>query len=75
MTNLKPCPFCGSRARLIRENGEYWIKCERPGVCFGCVHARIGRKSFMDEYGDAGFAHKDDAIRLWNTRDNAEEEK
>ena len=30
MTELKPCPFCGSKAMMLswKETGEYWVQCE-----------------------------------------------
>ena len=50
---LKPCPFCGAKANLIRgENsfyGRYWI------VCNGCMRTRT-------------FVSKDDAVNYWNNR-------
>ena len=64
---LLPCPFCGTRANLISVNGEWWIACLKAGVCYGRVNARIGKQG-PGEYGDAGFLHREDAIRLWNTR-------
>jgi hypothetical protein len=64
---LLPCPFCGCKADMIRENGEYWVRCQGFS-CFGCVFARIGNRPFLYGYGDVGFRYKEDAIRRWNTR-------
>ena len=60
-TELKPCPFCGSPAKLICA-GEYWVTCTKLGVCYASTPKR----------GDNGFTYKSDAISLWNTRSDTE---
>ncbi len=64
MTELKPCPFCGGNARMLRHelgimgrSGYDWwhaIQCQRCNAAVG--------------YDDNRYRDKSDAIRAWNTR-------
>jgi len=51
---LKPCPFCGGEAKLLRYLGERAVACSSD---IGCLVNPI--TEFMTE---------DEAIRAWNTR-------
>ena len=52
MTELKPCPFCGSTNVKIMTNGEgWWVECLKCGAMSG-----------IGEYSD------DEAIETWNRR-------
>lgn len=63
MTELKPCPFCGQKARkyLAEENRlhiRYWAV-----QCFVC-HCRT-----------AGYQDYDKAVRAWNRRVTDDKER
>jgi uncharacterized coiled-coil DUF342 family protein len=45
-TELKPCPFCGSAAVLVDEDGTYWVRCV---AC--CASAQVS--SFPDRAVEA----------------------
>lgn len=54
---LKPCPFCGGKARLIYAYQASAVKCQK---------CKVWGKFFHDHYeqGDS----KADAIEFWNRR-------
>ena len=61
---LKPCPFCGGEANLIKRNlktgffpsgGTYYVHCK------SCLISTQPRK------------HKEDVIDIWNRRVNSAE--
>lgn len=61
MTELKPCPFCGSEAVIIRgfSLGRYMYRLKYYVVCspaFGC-----GGRTF-------NFDTEQDAVEAWNRR-------
>ena len=56
---LKDCPFCGSKAELIRTGrNEYLVKCQKGGCCYGS----------SAEENPLAYTYEEDAIKLWNTR-------
>lgn len=60
MTELKPCPFCGGEAKMIKFQKVGSETCEYVMQCWGC-HAKT-RVCKTDE----------EAIRAWNRRWNDE---
>lgn len=55
MTKLKPCPFCGGKARLVPYGDEhYFVSCTNIKCC-----ATASRH----------MQNKDEAIKAWNRRD------
>jgi len=69
---LKPCPFCGGEAELIKdlyteapdfgceripELDEYYVECKECGVV-------------QNGWGTGGWSSKGKAISVWNTRVN-----
>ena len=60
MTNLKPCPFCGSEAEL-NSNGRFWhvSHAENNGRC--------------PAWAGVHFETEAEAIEAWNTRADSEE--
>ena len=65
MTDLKPCPFCGSKPALINfRNGElYYI------ICNNC-RAMMGSQSISTSalYGKQYFDNEKDCVDAWNRR-------
>lgn len=60
---LKPCPFCGNKANIIKRSNEMWnIGCFEDPLCFGwsCFDIEC-------DCGD-GFVNKKKAIEYWNRR-------
>lgn len=57
-TKLKPCPFCGSKAEIISEEGVYRIINKCPTEC---ILSDIIRELF--------FWKKASAILFWNRRE------
>jgi len=56
---LKPCPFCGSKAKLVKtQKKEYFVGCTRIGNCYGNPACEC----------NLGYKYKKDAIELWNRR-------
>lgn len=51
---LKPCPFCGSKAITYQVEGQHYVSCENAD-CIVCVDMN-------------SFASEDDAIAAWNRR-------
>ena len=58
MENLRPCPFCGGKANLTKEDNygfvdnEWYADCGNCGLLFG----------FAKQYS------KEEAIEAWNRR-------
>lgn len=61
---LKPCPFCGGRARVIgkRRSGSacYCISCSSCGA--------KSRAAFVQPWHDSKFVAQCQAAKLWNAR-------
>ena len=52
MTDLKPRPFCGGKAKMMDMGFPHWIYCEQ---CGARVHGRVvgdeeGRKASIDAW-------------------------
>ena len=63
---IKPCPFCGGEANLVRMIGKtniYYIECSE-------CRAMMGRTSWqMDGLrGKLHFESDEDVVQEWNTR-------
>ena len=54
---LRPCPFCGGKARIWDWNGGVRIDCENWAGIDPCVH-----------YVGIGARTVEEAVRLWNGR-------
>ncbi len=65
LSELLPCPFCGSKATIKKSwpFGEYYPTCTKEGRCPGIVEEQ-------DEQGGTCCDCKtiEEAIKLWNTR-------
>lgn len=49
---LKPCPFCGNEAKIMRGCGEDWVQCTNPKCeCASSMHTMTSQ-----------------AIQIWNRR-------
>lgn len=49
---LRPCPFCGSEAKIMRGCGEDWVQCMNPKCeCASSMHTMTSQ-----------------AIQIWNRR-------
>ena len=60
MTELKPCPFCGGKAKIMKMGYPHWIYCLD---CGARVHGRvIGEKEGEEA-----------SIKAWNRRDGEQE--
>lgn len=57
MTNLKPCPFCGGKARLVYLEPVSCVVCRKCGAV-----SAMARDSY--EVGDG----KEEAVEAWNRR-------
>ncbi len=61
MRDLKPCPFCGGRAKA---------RYAKPLSYVQCVNCKTYGLAFCDEYEEAD--GKEKAIDAWNRRANNE---
>ena len=65
MWKLKPCPFCGGDAVLIKKPGEvpfpYYVRCENFVACPAKIVATCSRKT------------PEEAIKIWNHRPGEED--
>lgn len=62
MRDLKPCPFCGSKAKLSEDT--VWMAKEFHGYeieCTGCTATVVGRRGLTEE-------NKADLIADWQMR-------
>ena len=55
---LKPCPFCGGKARIK----HLYVANEPTSSKVECSRCHIGTTYYVYQYGD------DNVIRLWNAR-------
>lgn len=58
---LKPCPFCGGEAVVLKKYGAMYVKCQK---CF----AKSG-----PVYDNIGYSATEHAVELWNNRVNCPE--
>lgn len=65
MWKIKPCPFCGGNAVLMKSPYEvpfpYFVRCENFVACSAKIVATCSRKT------------PEEAIRLWNCRPGEED--
>lgn len=64
MIDLKPCPFCGGKARAMSDDGRWYVACVGTDDCY----AALGEA--YDKYGDAdhNYYQRDIAEAAWNAR-------
>lgn len=55
---LKPCPFCGGKARIFNSFGWFWAMCQG-------IECKINPRT-RDYYIDNGL---DGLVRAWNMRE------
>jgi hypothetical protein len=76
MTELKPCPFCGSKAKLIHRkrtklNLPWAVACQSPIVeechLYSGAEERIEHPRAWDDVL-FWWTHREDAIAAWNRR-------
>ena len=60
-SELKPCPFCGGSARILRlRDGKYCVACSSCGARGGAV--------WVKDWHDMPFVAQGQAVKLWNAR-------
>ena len=64
MNDLKPCPFCGGKAKIVTGMSASFPK--RPTAYIGCEICRASTRIVLDLEWDGSFIWK--AIELWNER-------
>lgn len=62
MIELKPCPFCGSEAKLVRNWNLHYIMCRSCGATIGEVKRHPN-----------DFRTRDEVIAAWNSRTTEKE--
>lgn len=66
---LKPCPFCGSKASLTEmrcvslEGSLFTVECSKCSAIIGRYH-----ETYQATKGYMHFYNQEDAIKAWNTR-------
>ena len=80
MTELKPCPFCGSKAYFERwssgknESGaatySFYIRCEKCGLYFPKTAFSVLVEITNELKVSADFSEAEKAIEAWNRRAN-----
>ena len=64
MSDLKPCPFCGGKAKIV--TGISACSPKRPTAYIGCEICRASTRIVADLEYDGSFILK--VIELWNKR-------
>ena len=59
MSELKNCPFCGSKAILHTSNGLWGAACDGMECCIGLL---------LQSPGCCDYETKEEAIEAWNRR-------
>lgn len=54
MTKLKPCPFCGSEAKLISSGSRNYVLCSNEDECLCSMTCPVGTQ--------------EEAVQIWNRR-------
>jgi hypothetical protein len=65
MEALKPCPFCGQTAKLIKHEVDYCRYAE-PYYDVGCTNSDC----YLCDGAEWQFKTPEEAVELWNKRDN-----
>ena len=65
LEELKPCPFCGGKARItyVMNEDTWYIECDKCNALMGDRHNTI-----VASKGRTNFKTKDDCIKAWNGR-------
>lgn len=65
---LKPCPFCGGKAGIVKDGGYYIVECYK---CRTNSQMSITAKLFPDKDNSKVITDKmaiDNAVKHWNDR-------
>jgi hypothetical protein len=63
MSDLLPCPFCGTDAQIVSDVGRFCVACCGDD-CFCCVGEGYDRSAMPEHM----FATEEDAAEAWNRR-------
>jgi Lar family restriction alleviation protein len=64
MNGLKPCPFCGGKVRLIKQNPAY--------VTYWTIFCNDSSCPVKPQLPDYEYTSEESAIEAWNTRKGEE---
>jgi len=65
VNDLKPCPFCGSSARLEDCRTVWAVRCNG---CFACVLGERAPEPEQEMPDDYWSSFRQSAVAAWNTR-------
>lgn len=67
LSELKPCPFCGGKAKLRKEGSSYYVSCSKCGA--------RGTRSLVKKWHSVVYIAQGNAIEAWNNRVNTAKDK